>query len=58
MPGAYKNAQTAAGVIKTTDLTMEVLERTVDDAERGGTPANYSPWLCGVWALAHIVNKA
>lgn len=35
-------------MIKTTDLTMEVLERTVDDAEHGDTPASYFPWLCGI----------
>ena len=48
LPTACDNTQTAAGIIKTTDLTMEVLERTVDDAERGDTPASYFPWLCGI----------
>lgn len=48
LPDACKNTQTVAGVIKTTDLTMEVLERTVDDAEHGDTPASYFPWLCGI----------
>ena len=48
LPDACKNTQTVAGVIKTTDLTMEVLERTVDDAERGDTPAVYYPWLYGI----------
>ena len=48
LPDACKNTQIVAGVIKTTDLTMEVLERTVDDAERGDTPASYFPWLCGI----------
>ncbi|MBM6851998.1 DEAD/DEAH box helicase family protein [Oscillibacter valericigenes] len=48
LPDACKNTQIVAGVIKTTDLTMEVLERTVDDAEHGDTPASYFPWLCGI----------
>ena len=48
LPAACDNTQTATGIIKTTDLTMEVLERTVDDAERGDTPASYFPWLCGI----------
>ena len=48
LPDACKNTQIVAGVIKTTDLTMEVLERTVDDAERGDTPAVYYPWLYGI----------
>ena len=48
LPYACKNTQIVAGVIKTTDLTMEVLERTVDDAEHGDTPASYFPWLCGI----------
>lgn len=48
LPDACKNTQIVAGVIKTTDLTMEVLERMVDDAEHGDTPASYFPWLCGI----------
>ena len=41
LPDACKNTQTVAGVIRTTDLTMEGLEGTVEDAERGDTPAVY-----------------
>lgn len=48
IPDACKNAESAAGVIKTTDFSMKVVDRRVDDEERGAAPAAYPAWLYGI----------
>jgi hypothetical protein len=36
------------GIIKTTDLSMETVSTTVDDAERGTEPATFTAWLYAI----------
>lgn len=48
LPAACEGTQAATGIIKTTDLSMKIIERNVDDEERGDTPAVYYPWLYGI----------
>lgn len=48
LPAACEGTQAVAGIIKTTDLSMEILARKVDDEERGDTPASYFPWLYSI----------
>ncbi len=48
IPDACKDAESAAGVIKTTDFSMKVVDRRVDDEERGAAPAAYPAWLYGI----------
>ena len=48
LPAACEGTQAATGIIKTTDLSMKIIERNVDDEERGDTPASYFPWLYGI----------
>lgn len=45
IPQAADNAKQNAGIIKTTDLTMETISTEVDDTERGTEQATYSTWL-------------
>ncbi len=48
LPAACEGTQAATGIIKTTDLSMKIIERNVDDEERGDTPAVYYAWLYGI----------
>ena len=48
LPAACEGTQAATGIIKTTDLSMKIIERNVDDEERGDTPAVYYLWLYGI----------
>lgn len=45
IPQAADNAKQNAGIIKTTDLTMETISTEVDDSERGTEQAVFSTWL-------------
>lgn len=45
IPNSGKGALLAQGIVKTTDLTMEVKSITVDETERGTIPATFSAWL-------------
>lgn len=45
IPQAADNAKQNAGIIKTTDLTMETISTEVDDTERGTEQATFSAWL-------------
>jgi len=45
IPIAAQNAQYAANIIKTTDLTMETKITEVDNAERGTKQATFASWL-------------
>lgn len=42
---AYKGTENATGIIKTTDLSMEIVDTKMDDEERGIVPAAYYAWL-------------
>lgn len=45
IPNSWKDALLARGIVKTTDLTMEVKSITIDETERGTIPATFSAWL-------------
>lgn len=48
LPDVCKNASVVAGVIKTTDVSMEIADTRVDNEERGAVPASYSSWLYSI----------
>lgn len=48
IPNACKDAKSTAGIIKTTDFSMEVADTRVDNEERGAVPAAYSSWLYSI----------
>lgn len=48
LPDIYRNAEKAAGIIKTTDFSMEIVDTKVDDEERGAIPASYYTWIYGI----------
>ena len=45
IPVAATEAKLSGGIIKTTDLTMEIQNTKSDDAERGTEQATFSTWL-------------
>ena len=48
LPDVCKNANIVAGIIKTTDFSMEVTDTRVDNEEHGTVPASYSSWLYNI----------
>lgn len=48
LPDVCKNASIVAGIIKTTDFSMEVADTRADNEERGAIPASYSSWLYNI----------
>lgn len=48
LPDACKDAKSTAGIIKTTDFSMEVADIRVDNEEHGTVPASYSAWLYSI----------
>ena len=48
LPHACKDAENTVGIIKTTNFSMEELDTTVDDKERGAASAVYTAWLYGI----------
>lgn len=48
LPDVCKNASIVAGIIKTTDFSMEVADTRADNEERGAIPASYSSWLYSI----------
>ena len=48
LPHACKDAGNTVGIIKTTNFSMEELDTTVDDKERGAASAVYTAWLYGI----------
>lgn len=45
---ALTGSERARGIIRTTDLTMQVTDTSFDEAENDGAPASYNQWLYGI----------